>query len=118
MQMLMNEFGDRDVRAYFVWLPALSGDSEQAARKSTERYPAPNSVYFWLAIPNAAQEAGFVLRMPTGRLAWDVYLLYRRGAIWESSFPYPTYWQHQLDILQGDAFNPPVFRARVQDALR
>jgi hypothetical protein len=117
MQMLMTEFGNRDLRAYFVWIPVLSGDSEQAARKSTERYPAPNSGYFWLTTPKAAQEAASVLHMAAGRLAWDVYLLYRRGLIWEASFPSPSYWQHQLDILQGDAFNPQVFRARIHDAL-
>ncbi len=118
MQTLMNEFGNQDLRAYFVWFQILTGDTEPAARHSTQLYPAPNSVYFWIASQNLAREAASVMRMAAGRLAWDAYLLYQKGVIWEAKFPAPGYWQHQLDILQGEALNPRLLRARIQDALK
>ncbi len=118
MQMLMMEFANRDVRAYFVWIPILSADSEQAARQSTLRYAAPNSIYFWTQSARLSHEAASVMRMAAGRPAWDVYLLYRKAITWDRVFPTPSYWQQQLEILQGDAFNPQVIRMRVRDALR
>lgn len=118
MQTLLMEFGNRDVRAYFVWLPILAADNEQAARQGTERNQAPNSVYFWLPTTKLAQEAASILQMAAGRLAWDVYLLYRKGMLWDRAFPAPAYWQQQLGILQGDTFNPQAMRARIQGSLK
>ncbi len=118
MQMLMMEFGNQDLRAYFVWVPILDADNEQAARKSTIQFPAPNSVYFWTQTPKLSHEAASVIRLAAGRPAWDVYLLYNKGVTWDRIFPAPNYWQQQLDVLQGDAFNPQVMRTRIKDALK
>jgi hypothetical protein len=43
---------------------------------------------------------GQALRLPrragVQQPAWDVYLVYARGAPWESPVPVPQYWMHQL----------------------
>ncbi len=113
----MMELGDRDVRAYFVWVPILEPDNEQAARRSTQRYQAPNSVYFWAPTRKLSDGVASIIGLAAGRPAWDVYFLYRKGIVWDRVFPAPSYWQQQLDVIQGDAFNPVVMRARIKDAL-
>jgi len=118
MQTLMMEFGNQPVRAYFVWVPILAEDNEEAARQSTLRYWAPNSVYFWTRTAKLSHDVASVIRLPAGRPAWDVYFLYKRGITWDRVPPAPNYWQKQLDVLQGDAFNPQVMRVHVRDALK
>jgi len=31
-----------------------------------------------------------------GKVAWDIYLFYAKGLIWDESPPQPTAWAHQL----------------------
>jgi hypothetical protein len=112
MQSLMVQNRNPSLRAYFVWGPFLRGDTEAVAKNATEKYAAPGSVYFWTPSIDLGRDLALTLRMPYGRLAWDVYLAYRRGTLWEGRIPAPAYWQHQLDILQGDRFNPTLFEAR------
>ena len=117
MQTMLAQRRDPNLRAYFVWGPYLDADNAQTARESASRYQAPNSAYYWTSTPGLAQELASVLRLPGGRLAWDVYLLYRKGVLWETSFPIPAYWQRQLDILQGDDFDITKMESRIQSFL-
>jgi hypothetical protein len=118
MQTLMNEFGNREVRAYYVWAPILAGDTEETARLSAKRVPAPNSSHFWISSQKLLQDAAAVLELPAGRIAWDVFLLYRKEIMWETAFPLPTYWQHQLDVIQGTPLDPVALRAALLVALK
>ncbi len=118
MQNIMMEFGNRDVRAYFVWVPILPADNEQAARRSTLQYSAPNSVYFYAQSAKLSHDVASVIRLAAGRPAWDVYFLFKKGVTWDRVFPMPNYWQRQLKVLQGDAFDPRVMRVHVRDALK
>ena len=117
MQALMLQNRNSGLRAYFLWGPFLRGDSEAAARAVTAKYTAPNSVYFWTRSLSLGRELAEVLRMPHGKLAWDVYLAYRKGTMWEERIPPPAYWQHQLEVLQGEPFNPTLLEARAMQLL-
>jgi hypothetical protein len=118
MQAILMETPDPGIRAYFVWGPFLDTDSEKTAREITERVWSPNSVYFWTPDKKLAMEAGWVLQLAAGRPAWDVYLLFKRGIMWEKTFPIPTYWQQQLDVLQGDKYDPQQMRVKIHESLR
>jgi len=107
-----------DLRAYIVWAPFLQADTESIARQATERFRAPQAVYFWATSQRIAFEMGNVLKLAAGRVPWDVYLLFAKGEVWDRSFPRPVYWQHQLDILQGDTLNPAILKARILDQIR
>jgi hypothetical protein len=117
MQTLLTQRRDPNVRAYWVWGPYLRNDTEKAARDNSLRYGAPNSVYFWTTTPKLATDLSSALHLPAGRLAWDIYLLYGRGKTWDSAFPQPRYWQHQLEILQGEPLDVNLLDARVIEAL-
>ena len=106
------------LRSYFVWGSFLQTDNVEAARAATARYNAPDSVHFWMPDSRLAADIAVTLRLPIGRLAWKVYLLYRPGIIWDRLLPEPTYWQQQLDILQGDKFDIASMEVQIQRALR
>ena len=118
MQTMLAQRNNPEVRAYFVWGPFLKTDNMDLARQCSERYAAPNSAHFWMPNLKLAQQLGRLLRIGAGKMAWDVFLLYKRGVLWDSEAPEPTYWQQQLEILQGDPFDIMAMEARIQQALR
>jgi len=108
---------DPDLRSYIVWGSFLQTDNVEAARAATARCNAPNSVYFWTPNSRLAADLAVTLRLPIGRLAWKVYLLYGRGIIWDRLLPEPPYWQRQLDVLQGDEFDIASMEMQIQRTL-
>lgn len=113
MQTLLLQHRNPGIRAYFLWGPFIRSDNETAARQNSTRYLAPNTVHFWTPTPRFGADLAEVLRLPDGLLAWDVFLLYPKGAIWEQRVPRPAYWQHQLEILQGEPLNIPSLEYRI-----
>ncbi len=109
---------EKGLRSYFVWGSFLPTDNVEAARAATAKYIAPDSVYFWTPDSRLAADLAVTLRLPVGRLAWKVYLLYGRGTIWDRLPPKPTYWQQQLDVLQGDKFDIASMEVEIQLGLR
>jgi hypothetical protein len=118
MQTLLFENRNANVRAYFIWGPYLKSDTVELAQVNTERFQAPNSVYLWTPTPQLAQELSSVLGLPSGRLGWDVYLMYGKGVLWDKKFPEPTFWQHQIGVVQGEPLNMQRFTAKLQELLR
>ncbi len=109
---------DTNLRSYFVWGPFLPTDNVEAARAASVKYSAPDSIYFWMPDSRLAADLAVTLSLPIGRLAWKVYLLYRRGIIWDRLPPQPTYWQQQLEVLQGVKFDIASMEVEIQRALR
>jgi hypothetical protein len=109
---------EKELRSYFVWSSFLPTDNVEAARSATARYSAPDSVFFWAPDSRLPADLAVTLRLPVGRPAWKVYLLYGRGTIWDRLPPKPAYWQQQLDVLQGDKFDIVSLEVEIQRALR
>ncbi len=118
MQTLLMQNRNDDIRAYFVWGPYLKSDNQEIARVNSDRFYAPNSTYFWTDTPYLAQDLARQLQLPSGRLAWDVYLVYGKGAFWDKSFPAPAYWAHQIEVIQGEPLNMQKFESRLQQLLK
>ena len=118
MQTLLSRNSNRDLRAYFIWAPYLRADTVEMARVGSNKFSAPNAGYFWMPSDRLARELALALRLPVGRLAWDVYLLYEKGTAWEKTFPQPAYWQHQIGVIQGEPLNIPKFQSRIQELLK
>jgi hypothetical protein len=108
---------DPSLRAYFVWGRYLGEDDEAKAREATQKFMAPNSVYFWMPVPQISRQLAEVLRLASGLIPYDVYLLYRRGILWESTVPAPTYWQQQMGVVQGDTFDITRLETQIQRLL-
>jgi hypothetical protein len=118
MQQLIVRRRTAALKAYFIWGAYLPTDTQRMAEEHSRRFFTPNGAYYWIPSYALARELAPVLKMVRGRDAWDVYLLYRKGTVWDKIIPEPWYWQHQLDVLQGAPFNTKALDARVTQALR
>ncbi len=117
MQLLLMEHRDPNLRSYFVWGPYIRSDNETAARRIADRFVSPQAAHYWTPTPRLAENLASVLKLPTGLTAWDVFLLYPKGALWDMKVPAPHYWQHQLEIVQGEPFDVTTFDAHIVRAL-
>ncbi len=88
------------LRAYVVWLPILPDDDQAAAATAAERFVEPRVSHYWDPERALGAALGETLALPPREqgsshgVAWDVYLLYARGARWGEA---PAFWMHQLD---------------------
>jgi hypothetical protein len=108
---------DPSIRAYFVWGLYQGTDSEERARESSRKFAAPNTVYYWMPRPEISRDLVQALKLGAGRVPFDIYLLYRRRALWEGRMPSPDYWQQQMGVLQGDAFDIGKLEKQIQRLL-
>lgn len=93
---VLDTISDPSLRAYVAWVPILPDDKGAAARESRTLVPNARAAHFWDAGRALPPLFAAVLGLPEGWPAWDVYLLYDRGATWEQEPPAPSYWEHQL----------------------
>lgn len=73
---------------------------------------------YWDANGWLGNSYGRVLQTPED--AWDVYLLYGRGRLWNDVLPpKPDYWMHQLSgVTAAPHLDPEVLRQHVEQLLR
>jgi hypothetical protein len=125
---VLAKVADPGLRAYVVWTRILDEDDAAAARSAGAKLTDSRVVQLWdggaelaralgrsLAIPAREREAG------AHGFAWDVYLLYDRGARWGDAPPPPSFWMDQLRQVspaQAPRLDGPALRARVEGALR
>jgi hypothetical protein len=101
----LDEPAGRAFEAHIVWTPVLSGDAAEVALEVAGARRRGRVSHYWdhtTSISAAARDLAAWDRT----VAWDVYLLYRRGVPWTGPLPPPTTWLHQLrndDQLSLDA---------------
>ncbi|MGQ0722044.1 MAG: hypothetical protein ACT4PE_10790 [Candidatus Eiseniibacteriota bacterium] len=87
---------DANLVVYAVWEPILRTDDERSARKATALLPDARVVNYWTdgtELGEAFQPAIHLTTEP----AWDVYLVYPPGVVWEAGEPpAPEFFMHQL----------------------
>ena len=85
----------KEVIVSIVWIPMLPGDSEDAARAATALIPDARAHHYF--DPDRRAGSALASRMGgEGKIAWDMYLFFTPGAIWEDEPPLPMDWVHQL----------------------
>jgi hypothetical protein len=92
---VLEEIDNGDLKLYAVWEPILRTDNEPAARKATALLDDPRVEHFWVG----TRDVGRMFQDPiqlSGEPAWDVYLVYTKGVVWNQSPPEPDYFMHQL----------------------
>lgn len=106
-----------EIRTYFVW--GLFGplDDEDRAREAARRYAAPGAAHFWMPAPALREDLISDLKIPGARAIFDVYLLFGKGAFWETRLPIPAYWQRQMQVLQGEPFSITGMETQIQKLL-
>jgi hypothetical protein len=99
MVKTLKKITDDRVRAYIVWLPIYGGDFEGEAHKLSNSFRDKRVSYFLDPENETGKEWQPVLKTPF--LAWDVYLLYGPEVQWEKEPPQPTFWMHQLGLVNS-----------------
>jgi len=92
-----------DIRVLVLWVLALPSDSAVAAEESATIVGVdPRVSPYWEENDGWTLATAFRPVLGLGALdpevlAWDVYLLYRRGIRWKGSPPPPTAWAYNFE---------------------
>lgn len=111
------------IAAFYVWLPVLPGDSEDAAHTRSRVWAEPRARHYWDAEQAFARHLGKALAITEAEslgagagpgIAWDVYLLYTPG---DRPIEEPNFWMHQLSIDRAPRLKDDEWQRRVELAL-
>jgi len=90
----------KELRGFIAWLPMLAADDAATAATQAATFRDPRVAEAWDG--QRAAGALFARMLKLKGTAWDVYLLYPRGARWEGDAPPPpAFWMHQLKAEDG-----------------
>ncbi len=98
----------------------MSGDNLDSARSESEAYADDRVEHSW--DPERRLGELFAKRLGLRGVAWDVYLVYPAGVVWDDDDPpEPAFWMHQLPTAAGAdetrVLNPEGLYHAVSDAL-
>jgi hypothetical protein len=109
-------------RLYILWLPVLEGDTPQAAERVQVRLPADDRLrHFWdhdLTLSRAYHQVLQLGQRPRRhRVAWDIFLIYGAGIVWNENPPMPEFWMHQLFLEDVPELDETVLRRQLERRL-
>ncbi len=90
----MEKDGSGDVAVYVIW-SSQSGGKERNVADAAALVADLRARHYW----DGGQAVGKAFQpiLGTPEAAWDVWLLFDRGARWEGDAPpRPAWWEHQL----------------------
>ncbi len=102
LRSLLDCFPAAPLQAFVVWIPMLPEDDAEAAAEAAVPEDPRRLLQGW----DAGRRIGnlFEQSLALTRTAWDVYLVYAPGVVWEGDLPpAPSFWMHQLDLDSGAA---------------
>lgn len=105
---------------FVVWEPIFRTDSAKAARKATTLLPDRRVESFWVE----SLRVGELFQPSIGlesEPAWDVYLVFPPGAMWEGETPpRPEFFMHQLGgrLPEAQSLDGPGLARAIEEALR
>lgn len=113
----MNSVSSKQLRTYIVWLPALFSDDREDAVEASGEFNDSRNRYFWDSDMKIGDAFGEQLQLE--EFAWDVYLMFERGAKWEQT-PSPAFWMHQLGDLgdRAPTLDSTMLRTKVEEFLQ
>ena len=95
----------------------LAGDDLNAAVAQEALFQDKRLSQYWDGERALGRLASHSLAL-SSPVAWDIYLLYSPGAIWQGEgMPAPDYWMHQLNERPDQYLDPPRLMAEVQKAI-
>ena len=89
-----------ELKGYLVWLPMLSEDNASSADNQSSLISDHRILQGWDEKREISGQFEKTLKLK--KTAWDVYLIYAPGVVWEGDLPpAPTFWMHQLEKANG-----------------
>ena len=117
---LMDEIDDPRLAAYFVWGPMLDHETRPDAVAATSFLPDPRALHFWTDQDRLAERFRAAAGLADGDLAWDTFLLYPPGTVWEEEEPPrpAAVWHVGKQLPDDQRLNGEKVRARAEELLR
>ena len=116
MQTILKSTENKDVVAYFVWLPIQGNDSKLDALERAIEFDDPRVRNYW--DEKGVTALAWQKRLELDSVAWDVYFLFDRSVTWETEVPQPTFWMHQLrGIEKAPYLDQEEFQFRLKSLL-
>jgi hypothetical protein len=111
-----------DFRLYILWLPVLEADTPEAATRLQADLPVDHRLRpFWdhdLTLSRAFHRVLQLGQRPRPhRVAWDLFLLYDAGTVWNEAPPLPAFWMHQLFLEDVPELDATVLRCQLERSL-
>ncbi|MFT4540135.1 MAG: hypothetical protein ACI835_002584 [Planctomycetota bacterium] len=103
-EVILDTYPDARLRVFVVWINVSREDNRDGALTSAACIDDPRVRHYH----DPGQRAGRAFAeglLPTG-FAWDTYLFYSPGAVWDDLPPRPRSWASQLGRIAGDNFHP------------
>jgi hypothetical protein len=117
---VVSEVESGNFAAYAVWEPILKTDDERSSRKAAVLFLDARVKSYWVG----SRAVGELFQPPINlgtEPAWDVYLVYEPGVVWEGDAPpVPTFFMHQLGGRLPDErrLDGPRLRDRIENILK
>jgi hypothetical protein len=117
--VLDEEPSDR-LKVYSVWVPMVRG-LERDVPDASRELPDPRARHYWDG--DGQLMDGYQRVLGIEEPAWDVFLVYPPGVLWEGTDPPPpAYWAHQLGTreaprVEGPYLDGPTFLQQTRAAL-
>lgn len=113
---LFNAEPSRRLIGFTIWVPMLGGKAGNVPEAMTLALD-PRVSHYWDETNDLGIAYERVLPVSTGP-AWDVYLIYAPGIVWNGADPpEPSFWMHQLAITNAPHLDAAVFANRARSML-
>ncbi len=101
---------------FAIWVPMLGGEASNVPDAATLA-PDPRVTHYWDGSNDLGMTFARILPVAGGP-AWDVYMLYEPGVVWNGvDPPKPSFWMHQLAITNAPHLDATVFAERARRLL-
>lgn len=115
VQQVLKDVSSPKIAAAVVWMSIRPGEKRTSAVSLSSEFIDGRIAYFWDPYRAAGETWQSVLKL--NGVAWDVYLVYGPGAIWNEPdldpAP-PAYWMHQLkQVPQAPVLNRQLLEQHV-----
>ena len=96
---MLDKVKDQDIGVYAVWLPVLGIDSKASLPFATRTFSDPRVHHYWDAKAELGHAYSPILK--ADGVAWDIYLLFDRGAEWKDKPPVPIFVMDKIGLPNG-----------------
>ena len=112
----LEKIADARLKPFAIWVPK-SGSTAAAVPEAMKLVADPRVENFW--DEDGAALKAFQPPLGLDQDAWDLYLIYLPGTVWEGAIPpKPVFFMHQLwKAPDAPLFDGPVFAEKVRAAL-
>jgi hypothetical protein len=117
---ILKSFPHAELDVLLIWVSMMSGDTYEAAQKAAKKFKDKRVKQFY----DPQQLAGRAFAKSLGcsdGVAWDIYLFYPLGTLWQDLPPPPESFMHQLRDSWADQrrlFENEQLRANLTETMK